>query len=218
MRIIISAAFTVFALCPLWVVGQVDTVPKDAEYKSAKGVWVIGLGINAVDDSGNGAVDLFDVEGAWNIVPYPSRLNIGRLWNNGIGAELIGTYNKYDEGKDVDNVIIEDATPYYAIDARLSYDLSLIFGDKGWFDPYVGAGFGYAKANEVGRFTANAVVGFRTWLSPQWALDFNSSGKWALSDAGTNHLQHAVGIMYKFKEKVVNRTPTGRVDNSGTVN
>ncbi|HUH48190.1 MAG TPA: OmpA family protein, partial [Arenibacter sp.] len=84
------------------------------------------------------------------------------------------------------------------IDARLSYDLNKLIGETGFFDPYIGVGLGYTDANEQGRGTYNGVVGFRTWFSDRWGLDFSSSGKWAMGNDATNHLQHAVGAVYRF--------------------
>jgi outer membrane protein OmpA-like peptidoglycan-associated protein len=64
----------------------------------------------------------------------------------------------------------------------------------------VGIGAGYTEANNLGRGTYNAVVGFRTWFSDRWGLDFNSTGKWAMSqaDGASNHIQHAAGVVYQF--------------------
>lgn len=162
--------------------------------------WILGLGYNAIDDSGNVFDGLFNVREEWNMLPYPSRLNIGKYFKNGLGIEAIGTYNKYKEGKIIDGTVNATDINYYGLDARITYDLNKIIGQTGWFDPYVGIGAGYTDANNVGRGTYNAVVGFRTWFSDRWGLDFNSSGKWAMSqdNGATNHIQHAAGIVYQF--------------------
>ena len=162
--------------------------------------WILGLGYNAIDDSGNVFEGLFNVGEEWNILPYPSRLSIGKYFKNGLGLEAIGTFNKYKEGKIIDGTVNVTETNYYGLDARITYDLNKIIGQTGWFDPYVGIGAGYTDANNVGRGTYNAIVGFRTWFSDNWGLDFNSSGKWAMSQSNgaTNHIQHAAGIVYQF--------------------
>ena len=53
------------------------------------------------------------------------------------------------------------------------------------------------QCNE-GRGTYNAVVGFRTWISDRFGLDFSSSGKWTMDNSLTNHLQHSASLMYRF--------------------
>jgi outer membrane protein OmpA-like peptidoglycan-associated protein/outer membrane protein W len=160
--------------------------------------WMLGVGYNFVDDSGQVFDDLFDIRATWNSVPYPSRISLGRYFKSGIGIEAIAAYTKYKEGKRVDGVLLTEEKDYFAIDTRLSYDLNKLFGQTGFFDPYVGIGLGYTQANDEGRGTYNGVVGFRTWFSDRIGLDFSSSGKWSLNSNTTNHLQHAVGVIYQF--------------------
>lgn len=176
---------------------ELQITSKDSIVQSS---WILGLGYNAVDDSGNVFDGLFNFGNEWNILPYPSRLSIGRYFKSGLGVEAIGAYNTYKEGKIIDGVVNSTVSNYYSLDARISYDLNKIIGQTEWFDPYVGIGVGYTDANNLGRGTYNAVVGFRTWFSDKWGLDFNSSGKWAMSQSNgaTNHLQHAVGVVYQF--------------------
>ena len=176
---------------------ELQITSKDSIVQSS---WMFGVGFNAVDDSGNVFDGIFNVGQEWNMVPFPSRVSIGRYFKNGLGIEAIGSYNTYMEGNVIDGMVIPNDIDYYAIDARLTYDLNKILGETGWFDPYVGIGAGYTDANTVGRGTYNAVVGFRTWFSDRWGLDFNSTGKWAMSEGEgvSNHIQHAAGVVYQF--------------------
>ncbi len=170
---------------------------KDSVVQSS---WMIGLGYNIVDDSGDVFDELLAVDSQWNVLPYPARISIGRYFKSGLGLEAIGSYNKYKVGNMIDGRINTEETNYLSVDARLSYDLNKLIGQTGWFDPYVGVGLGYTDANSISRSTYNAVVGFRTWFSDRWGLDLNSSGKWAIDkgDGATNHLQHAAGVVYQF--------------------
>ncbi len=174
---------------------ELQLTKKDSIVKSS---WMLGLGYNFVDDSGDVANGLFNFKEEWNSTPYPNRLSLGRYFKSGVGVEAIASYNKYKEGKVIDGVIVTDETDYLGFDARLTYDLNKLIGQTAWFDPYIGAGLGYTDANNVGRGTYNAIVGFRTWFSDRIGLDFSSSGKWAMGNEGTNHLQHSVGVVYQF--------------------
>lgn len=161
--------------------------------------WMVGLGTNFVDDSGDEFRILFDIDRAWHMPAYPSRFSIGHYLKNGFGFEAIGALNKYREGKIVDDVALTEDIPYYSLDFRVSYDLNHMLGHTGFFDPYIGVGAGYTDANHQGRGTFNATFGFRTWFSDRWGLDVNTSGKWAMNtDNGSNHIQHAVGVAYRF--------------------
>ncbi|WP_291967367.1 OmpA family protein [Maribacter sp.] len=176
---------------------ELQITAKDSIVQSS---WIFGVGLNAVDDSGNVFDELLNFTDEWNLVPYPSRVSIGRYFKSGLGLEAIGTYNQYKEGKNVDGEILTENISYYGIDGRITYDLNKIIGETGWFDPYVGIGAGYTDANNRGRGTYNAIVGFRTWFSDRWGLDLNATGKWAMSESEgvSNHLQYAAGAVYQF--------------------
>ena len=163
--------------------------------------WIVGLGFNAVDDSDDTFNRLFDINDAWNAVPYPSRVSIGKYFKSGLGIEAIAAYNRYKKGKTVDGLPLDKSKDYMSLDARLSYDLNKIIGETGWFDPYVGVGLGYTHANSNSRGTYNAVFGFRTWFSDKIGLDVNTSGKWTMDKDLTNHLQHVIGVVYRFNYK-----------------
>ena len=175
--------------------------------------WIVGLGINAVDDSDHTKFRVFDVKDAWNSRPYPSRVSIGKYFKSGLGLELISAINKYKEGKIVEGLRLTEDIGYFSIDSRLSYDLNKVIGETGWFDPYVGVGLGYTDANNTPRGTYNAIFGFRTWLSDRVGLDFNTSGKWTMDNDLTNHIQHAVGVVYRFKaEKELTKKGQEKLD------
>ncbi len=183
---------------------DVELTKKDSLVQS---YWLVTLGTNIVDDSGDEFGELLDLSEGWNMVPYPSRVSVGRYFKNGLGLEAIGSYNRYKEGKIVDNVVNTEDVDYLGLDFRVSYDLNMILGETGFFDPYIGIGAGYTDANNQGRGTYNAIIGFRTWFSDHWGLDFNSTGKWAMdTQNASNHIQHALGVAYRFNvEKGLSR-------------
>tara|TARA_R110000796_G_scaffold252631_2_gene389322 strand:+ start:3788 stop:4963 length:1176 start_codon:yes stop_codon:yes gene_type:complete len=189
LTLTIISSFTAFSQDDL------ELSKKDSTVVSS---WILGIGMNVVSDSGDAFNNLFEVKETWNAVPYPSRLSIGRYFKNGLGVEAIAAYNIYKEGKRVDRVNLTEDKKYYSFDTRLSYDLNKIIGQTGWFDPYIGVGIGYSHANDISRGTYNGVLGFRTWFSDRFGLDISSTGKWAMNSDATNHIQHAVGVIYQF--------------------
>ncbi len=161
--------------------------------------WVVGLGINIVDDTATPFGEQFlNIDDTWNMVPYPSRISIGRFFKSGIGLEAIGTYNKYKVGKLIDGKINQAPRDYFAIDGKISYDMNKLVGQTGWFDPYVHVGAGYSSIGGLGRSTANAGFGFNTWFSDTWGLNFNTMGKWGIPEGSTKQLQHSAGVVYQF--------------------
>lgn len=160
--------------------------------------WIVGLGWNAINDSGGRLDNITDFSDRYNAVLFPSRASVGRYFRSGIGLEAILTYNQYKEGNVIDNQVITEDIDYFGVDARISYDLNKIFGQTGFFDPYLGVGIGYSDANNLGRGTYNAIIGFRTWFNDRWGLDFNSTAKWSFGNEASNHVQHGLGVIYQF--------------------
>lgn len=192
--------FLVFLIANTFIIHSQapELTKKDSTIVSS---WIFGIGFNIVDNSDDRFHKLFDFKEGWNAVPFPSRISVGKYFKSGLGLEAIASYNKYKKGKIADGLPLTDDKDYYSIDSRLSYDLNKIIGETGWFDPYVGVGAGYTHSNDISRGTYNAVLGFRTWFSDRWGLDINTSGKWTMNRNYTDHLQHAVGVVYRFNIK-----------------
>ncbi len=175
---------------------ELQLTSKDSIVKSS---WVLGVGINIVDDTATPfGREFLSMKETWNMVPYPSRISIGRFTKSGIGLEAIGTYNKYKVGKIIDGSINTAPREYYAIDGKISYDVNKLVGETAWFDPYVHVGAGYSSIGGVGRSTFNAGFGFNTWFNDKWGLNFNTMGKWGIPKGATKQLQHAAGVVYRF--------------------
>ncbi|MEO1011784.1 MAG: OmpA family protein [Bacteroidota bacterium] len=169
---------------------------KDSTVASA---WVLGLGINIVDDSATPFGDEFlNIKDTWHAVPYPSRISIGRFFKSGIGLEAIGTYNRYKEGKIVNGAINDELREYFGVDGKISYDLNKLIGYTGWFDPYIHVGGGYTSIGDEGVATGNAGFGFNTWFSDRWGLNLNTMGKWGLEEDSNKHIQHSAAVVYRF--------------------
>ena len=81
---------------------EIRLTAKDSIVQSA---WMVGLGYNFVDDSGDVFDGLLDFDSQWNALPYPNRISIGRYFKSGLGIEAIGTFNKYKVGKIIDKVV-----------------------------------------------------------------------------------------------------------------
>ncbi|MBT8185479.1 MAG: OmpA family protein [Eudoraea sp.] len=170
--------------------------PKDSTVTSS---WVLGVGVNIVDDSATPfGSNFLRIEETWNMVPYPSRLSLGKFFSNGIGIEAIGTYNRYKVGKVVDGQINDDLREYFAFDGKVSYDLNKLVGETAWFDPYIHAGGGYSSIGGLGRTTFNTGFGFNTWFSDKWGLNLNTMGKWGIEEGATKQLQHSAAVVYRF--------------------
>lgn len=185
--------------------------------------WSIFLGINIVDDSGNGLY----IGDHWNI-SAPIAASVEYHISNAFGVSALFTNNKYNEGKKIDgNFIVEGYEPNY-----LAGDLALKFYLRNWFrtpklDPYLFAGGGYTNIGEyrassgnldfdprihdldengnlmvpeIGRFTINAGFGMNIWINNHWGVMGAATGKWGLAsgdyERGPNQISNQ--IQYTF--------------------
>ena len=174
--------------------------------------WAVGIGVNAVDfypvgeplPQGNFLDEYFNVEDHWNILPSLSRLSVGRYLSDNISFTAIGTINRIDKFGDIVDPVtgaesvnkVGDLT-YYGIDALISYSFMNILKSN-TIDPYLGVGGGYSWVDDIGAGTVNGSVGVNYWFNKALGINVQSSYKYSFEDYLASHLQHSVGLTFKF--------------------
>ncbi|MFH6769523.1 hypothetical protein V8G56_12300 [Gaetbulibacter aquiaggeris] len=182
------------------------------------GKWMIGAGINMVEDSGNQQLGNFFTfkHKNWG---NPFYINTEYLYNShfSLGATLL--FNKYQSGKTIQGNIIQDASEpnYFAMDFSAKLFLREVL-HRHVFTPYVMAGTGYRylegyqAKNQSGTLvdvpktqdiTLNAGIGAYYWIDRSWGINFSYMAKFAMkvgaNDASkTNHLASSLGVFYRF--------------------
>ena len=194
----------VIALFTLVAVGNVSA-------QDENNPWVVGFGINTVDvrtlsdDFGDNLDDLVGTE-EWggNTLPSISRISVEKYLNKGFTLQIAGSLNK------LSSIRVEDDADalYYAIDAIVKYDLNHLFGQTGWFDPYVGLGGAYQSIDHTsgvydGKNDGMLVgtLGFNTWFNDNLGLNFQTGYKHKFEASGYDVFQHSVGLVVKFGGK-----------------
>lgn len=173
--------------------------------------WVVGFGINTIDvrlagEFGDYAQDYIGT-GEWvsNTLPSISRISVDKYLNDGFTLQFAGSLNKVKTFAQLDDI----DELYWAIDLNVKYDLNNLFGESGWFDPYVYLGGGYTDFGKMvdGGFvegsegTLNAGLGFNTWINENIGLNFQSGGKKEFADNIQDHFQHTFGVVFRFGGK-----------------
>ena len=184
----------VIALFTLALVGN-------ANAQDENNPWVVGFGGNLVDfyNTDDFSTQLEDLigNGDWNILPSISRISVDKYLDNGFSLQLAGSLNKIEtELEENDSDFL-----YYSIDAIVKYDLNNLFGETGWFDPYVYLGGGYVSADSMGEAMANGGLGFNTWFNDNLGLNFQHGTKIGFSDNVRTHYQTTLGLVIKFGGK-----------------
>ncbi|MCG1035372.1 OmpA family protein [Polaribacter sargassicola] len=174
--------------------------------------WVVGFGINTVDvrvyDKGFGDImdDYFNTsEWGGNTLPSISRITVDRYLSNGFGVQLAGAVNKLSTVEVKDDA---DAL-FIAIDALAKYDLNYLFGETGWFDPYVSVGLGYQDLDHEQPAFRNSLsgksdfmymgnLGFNTWFNDNLGLNFQTGYSHNFKNSGFDVFKHSVSLVVKF--------------------
>jgi hypothetical protein len=166
--------------------------------------WVVGGGINIVDirtpdgisgiikDYGNGTIEDLNMNGG------AVRVFIARYLKKGVTLQLSASGNtiKKGFGYNTGDVLLNDS--FFAIDAKLRYDLNKLIGETNWFDPYVLSGFGYSKMGDTNNFNIAAGWGFNAWFSRSVGVNFQSDYNHNLESTATDYFQHSLGLVFKL--------------------
>jgi len=166
--------------------------------------WVVGIGINVVDirtpsgitgilkDYANASFEDFNMNGAF------VRVFAGRYIKSGISVHLSASANKIKKGYGYfsTKTLIDDS--FFAVDAKLKYDINSLIGETAWFDPFVLAGGGYSKIGDSNKFKIAAGWGFNAWFSDGVGINFQSDYNHHLKSAGIDYFQHSLGLVFKL--------------------
>ncbi|WP_372794739.1 hypothetical protein [Lutibacter sp.] len=166
--------------------------------------WVVGGGVNIVDirtpngisgiikDYGSGTIEDLNMNGG------AVRIFIARYLKKGATLQLSASGNtiKKGFGYNTGDVLLNDS--FFAIDAKLRYDLNKLIGETNWFDPYVLSGFGYSKMGDTNNFNIAAGWGFNAWFSRSVGVNFQSDYNHNLESTATDYFQHSLGLVFKL--------------------
>ena len=190
--------------------------------------WAVGFGVNVVDVMPFNSDEIGDVASDYinpeefgdNFLPSISRLTIGRYLGKGFSLELAGSINKIETFIEEED-LGEDGELYWSLDLAVKYDLNNLFGQTGWFDPYVFIGGSYVDFgnttydnNDALEITETPAVfeeggegmltggwGFNVWFNDNLGLNFNSALKKEFSQNVQDHYQHSLGLIFRFGGK-----------------
>src|SRR6218665_2390629 len=155
--------------------------------------------------------NLLNVSESWNLLPFPTRLNLEGFIGKGWSVEGAFTYTKYKKGKTINNDKQSPGGTFIAFDANAKYDLNELIGDTKAFSPYAIAGLGYTYRSVLAEGkscpTFNFGLGFNVWFYRGFGLNVQSMAKFKLLPASSNYLMHSVGVVYRFNLLTGYKTP-----------
>ena len=169
--------------------------------------WYISIGVNAVDTypvwpgerptTGGFPNEFYNVDDHWNILPSISTLYVGHYIGSGFSFGVRGSLNKIEKFGDAP----ANDLAYYSLDGMFTYSFrDALFGEGGWFDPYLGGGGGYVFIGDMpSHGTLNGTVGLKIWLSDNLNLNLSSTYKQRHQD------KHLLDQQYHHRQSQDNR-------------
>ena len=172
--------------------------------QDANNPWAISFGVNTVDmyngtDFGDQFKDMLG-SGDWNFLPSISRISADKYLEKGFTLQLAGSLNKITTYLKEDD---EDAI-YWSLGANVKYDLNMLFGQTGWFDPFVFVGANYVSLDRNGgqsELMAQGGLGFNVWFNDNVGLTFTHASNLGFAENVRSHYQNTAGLTIKFGGK-----------------
>ncbi len=174
----------------------------NANAQDKENPWGFSLGVNAIDistssDATSGYFGSYDFNGNdVNAVPWLSKFALTRYIGSGFSAELAGSLNKVDKpwGSSAN-------VTFFGLDLNAKYDLNNLFGQTGWFDPFLYVGVGENWVGTENGVSLNVGAGFNAWISDNVGINFTSGYKKVNTPIDFDMYQHSVGIVWKLGNK-----------------
>ncbi|ARN71971.1 OmpA [Nonlabens tegetincola] len=184
--------------------------------QDASNRWSFSLGVNAIDlypvgEKDQGLGDYFDQffnVDHYNLMPAPSRFELGYYVGDGIVATGAFSLNRIDKAGDTR---IEDLS-YVSLDGGLRYNLREIWNGSDVFNPYLGVGGSYQWLEDDGFGTFNGTAGFDIKIIENLMFNVNTIYKHSFEDGLPKHWQHSAGV--KFTWGAVDTDGDGITDNN----
>ena len=181
---------------------QIQDVKNDSSIQQ-KSKWIIGTGINGVNDDGFLDKNYFDLKNSWST--SLQTINIDRKLFGDFYINAMFSKNLYKAGMRKDKVITTGETRFLSYDLNLKYSFEHYLPKNYWLEPYAYVGYGYTNRetdNDNGKtthnYTKNLGIGAYMWLGDHWGVNLQASGKWSTSKDQTNYKQNLIGVVYRI--------------------
>ena len=170
----------------------------NANAQDTESPWMLTFSTNSIDvsnssDENSGYFGSFNYDGNnLNIVPFLSKVSLGRYIGSGFSLEFAGAVNRVER-----SWASGDAT-FVGLDLNFKYDLNNLFGDSSWFDPFLYAGGGETWVGTKDGIAINVGFGMNFWMNKDLGVNFTSGYKKVNTPNDFEMYQHSLGLTWKF--------------------
>ena len=173
--------------------------------ENANNPWIVGFGVNAIDDSGKRLGKLFDFNDNY-FFKNPYQFSVEKRFRDDFGLEVLLSYNTFEKGKIFNEGILEEDIDFFASDLSFKYYFTNLFLDKyrSYFEGFLLTGIGESFYDWKGTTNFNLGGGFLFYISNSIRLNLVTIAKLSLiknDNTGSNYLQYNAGIIYRLPVK-----------------
>lgn len=161
--------------------------------------WVIGLGVNIIDNDGSPYSDLLSSRKCWNSITMPSSLTVEYKYNDMFSFEFHEALNCFEKGKFVNKSIILKNQYVTATQLNGKFHINSLYSGLSWFDPYFNGGFGITTIDRNVLLQPNLAVGSNFWIAEGVALSFQGSANFGISKVYNNFLMYTISLKSNIK-------------------
>ncbi|WP_010520651.1 outer membrane beta-barrel protein [Aquimarina agarivorans] len=169
--------------------------------KSKTPSWILGVGFNAINDSGLSTEGLFNFSENYN-VSRPFKISVEKKLNYRNGIELKALLNRFKTNKkfnsgfpteDIDFFAIDFMYKYYLIKNEIDY-----LSNKRGIALYGTMGPGISFFNDINNVTINLGTGINYPIAKQFDINFQVTPKISVSNKAfsNNYFQFELGVMF----------------------
>ena len=166
---------------------------------------MVGVMWNIIDDDADRFANIFNVKDTWNLMPYPTSLNVDVYFKKGMSLDMIASYNVYDSSKVINGARGRQGKTF-TFDAHFKYSFGFLMRQQR-IDPFVFIGAGYTGREAIfpqNMLSVNAGAGFNLMIWRGLGVQWRTTGRVgmlpAIYDPKYDMLQHHFGLIYKIPE------------------
>lgn len=175
-----------------------------SQYHKRDNPWVLGAGINIIDDSGTGLSGKFNFTENYNY-SAPISVSLEKRYHDDYGIALMFSHNRFLEGKRVNALILDEEISFYAIDANFKYYISnnWQYAYRAMYEGYLTTGGGISVYEGERATIVNAGLGINIYLSERIRLNLQGLAKFypgSQNLLASNYFQYNIGLIFRLTD------------------
>ncbi|GAA3520337.1 hypothetical protein GCM10022393_38210 [Aquimarina addita] len=179
---------------------------KSQSFSDPDNPWILGFGLNAINDSGGGVKGLFNVSDNYNY-SNPYRISVEKRFADHFGLEVATNLNRFLEGKTVNGRSLENDIDFIALDGSVKFYFTNFFVDvnRSFIEGYMAMGAGKSFYDGTGAVLANVGFGVNYYVTEIFRLNTQVTSKFSTgaitNELGSNYIQINIGFIIRIYKK-----------------